>query len=348
MPLADDVEALIEAGVRQGCLAVSHVAGFAEMRILSDDAVSELHAAIAERGVPLTDDCVRGGVPEVVVVNADVDRATTDALDLFLQDVRRYPLLTRTQERDLARRVERGDLRAKEQMVNSNLRLVVSIARRYRSSELSLLDLIQEGVVGLMRAVEKFDWRRNLKLSTYATLWIQQGVQRALANQSRTIRLPVHVVERERRALSAERRLLARLGREPSDEEVADEARLSREGIEAARKAPRVVASLDRPVGDDGAASLGEILAGDDGESLFSEVEIDLRNHVLRAALAGLPEKHRRVISLRFGIDDDTPRTFSHIAAELGLSRGRAQQIEREALAKLAEAREVQALREAA
>lgn len=348
MAVSDEAYELIEAGRREGCLNVSDVASFCEDRELSDDDVMELHAEIEERGVSITDDCARLGATDAGVANMDLGHTTTDALELFLRDVRRYPLLTREQERRLARRVEEGDLQAKEEMINSNLRLVVSIARRYRTSELSLLDLIQEGVVGLMRAVEKFDWRRNLKFSTYATLWIQQGVQRALANQSRTIRLPVHVVERERRALAAERRLLTRLGRDPSDEEVAEEARLSVDRIREVRNAPRTVTSLDRPVGAEGESSLGDLLAGDDGESVQAEVEIDLRREALRSALDELPEEDQRVISLRYGVDDDEPRTMSQIATEMGLARGRVRQIEQRALERLARTRELQGFREAA
>jgi len=342
-----EIDALLEAGERNQCLNVGEVAEVAERLGLDDDDVAGLYAEIEEHGIPLSDDCARSGVGTTEVTNAAVADATTDALELFLRDVRRFPLLTREQERELAQRVERGDAGAKERMVNSNLRLVVSIARRYHSRDLTLLDLIQEGVLGLIRAVEKFDWRRNLKFSTYATLWIQQAIQRALANQSRVIRLPVHVVERELRIARAQRRLTARLGREPTDEEIGDEARLPVTRIWETRDAPRAVTSLDRPIGDEDETPLGELLARTDEEP-FAEIEVALRDDVIDQALSELSDRDRRVLRLRYGLDGGEPRTLTSIGKELGVTRERVRQIERQALERLAEARELQALRDAA
>ncbi len=234
-----ELQALIAAGEDQGCINITQLGEVAADAGLDDDEVAELHANLTERGIDVMDDCARVGVPPTRASNRELAESTTDAMQLFLNEIRRYPLLTREEERELAQRVEAGDAEAKDRMVNSNLRLVVSIAKRYQGQgELTLLDLIQEGVLGLIRAVEKFDWRRGLKFSTYATLWIQQAIQRGLANQARSIRLPVHVVERQQRVTRAERTLLSRLGREPTDEEIAAQSRLpGRAGGRGARAA---------------------------------------------------------------------------------------------------------------
>src|SRR3712207_3037324 len=206
-----------------------------------------LHDALPifdERGIELTDDCGRN-VEDSTYVNGDLATTTTDALQLFLNEAGRYPLLTAEQEVELAKRIERGDKEAKDLMINSNLRLVVSIAKKYQGHGLSLLDLIQEGIIGLIRGVEKFDWRRGYKFSTYATWWIRQAVQRGVANKSRTIRLPVHIVEREQKIARAERELTLKLERAPTDEEVAKTAKLPLKHVKEVRAAARAVTSLD-------------------------------------------------------------------------------------------------------
>ena len=229
---------------------------------------------------------------------------TSDTLQLFLRDVRRYPLLSADEEIELAKRIERGDLDAKERMVNSNLRLVVSIAKKYQGHELALLDLIQEGILGLIRAAEKFDWRKGYKFSTYATFWIRQAIQRGLANQGRTIRIPVHIGQRERKIARAERELAAEHGRPPTDEEVAAAAEITLEDLLETREVMRTITSLERPVGEDGGAELGDLLASDEIEP-HEEVEIGLRDQTVRAALDQLPEQEREVIALRFGVDGE-------------------------------------------
>ena len=337
-----EFEALIAAADR-GCLNQSQVAEFAESLDMGDDDIEGLYSAIRERGLDVTDDCARIDVPKPTqVANGDLAEVTTDAMSIFLREVSRYPLLTADEEKELARRVEAGDAAAKERMVNSNLRLVVSIARRYRSPELSLLDLIQEGTLGLIRAVEKFDWRRGFRFSTYATLWIQQAIQRALANQSRTIRLPVHVVEHQQKVSRAERQLLARTFREPSIAEIAEEARLPEERVALVRDLPRAVTSLDRPVGEDEGATLGELVAAPAEEPL-ADLEVNLRNDALEQALAELPERDAHVLRLRFGLGDEEPRTLTDVAKTLGVSRERVRQIEANALRRLAEMRELTA-----
>ena len=334
-----EFEALIAAS-DQDCLNQSQVAEFAQSLDMGDEEIEALYSAIRERGLDVTDDCGRVDVVEdTQVANGDLADATTDAMSLFLREVSRYPLLTADEEKELARRVEAGDAAAKERMVNSNLRLVVSIARRYRSNELSLLDLVQEGTLGLIRAVEKFDWRRGFRFSTYATLWIQQAIQRALANQSRTIRLPVHVVEDQQKVSRAERQLVARSFRDPTVAEIADEARLPEKRVAQVRDLPRAVTSLDRPVGEDEDATLGDLVAATTEEPL-ADLEVNLRNEALEQALAELPERDAQVLRLRFGLGSDEPRTLTDIAKTLGVSRERVRQIEATALRRLAEMRE--------
>jgi RNA polymerase primary sigma factor len=343
-----EFEALI-AAAEFGCLNQSQVAEVAESLDMGDDEIEALYAAIRERGLEVTDDCGRIEITEPTqVVNADLAENTTDAMNIFLRELARYPLLTADEEKELARRVEAGDAAAKERMVNSNLRLVVSIARRYRSSELTLLDLIQEGTLGLIRAVEKFDWRRGFRFSTYATLWIQQAIQRALANQSRTIRLPVHVVEHQQRVSRAERQLLARTFEEPTIAEIAQEARLPEERVAMVRDLPRAVTSLDRPVGEDDDATLRDLVAAPEEDPL-AEFDVSLRNEALEHALGELPERDAEVLRLRFGLGDGEPQTLTDIAKGMGVSRERVRQIEAGALRRLSEMRELTAeLREAA
>src|SRR2546429_2050881 len=255
---------------------------------------------------------------------------TTDALQLFLREAGRHPLLTAPQEVELAKRIERGDLGAKSPMIQSNLRLVVSIAKNYRNQGLPFLDLIQEGTLGLIRAVEKFDWRRGYKFSTYATWWIRQAVARALADKARTIRMPVHIVERLQKMNRAERFLWARLGREPTLEEVAEEANLPLQQAKEVRAAARASASLDAPIGDADDAVLGDFVAGE-GPLPDELVEDSLRSELLADALRSIPDRHRAVVVLRYGLNDGDPNTLEEIGRRLGLTRERVRQIEVEA-----------------
>jgi RNA polymerase primary sigma factor len=286
-------------------------------------------------------------VEETTYFHDDLAARTTDAMSLFLQEVRRYPLLSREQEVELAQGIERGDLKAKERLVNSNLRLVISNARKYQGHELPLLDLIQEGILGLIRAAEKFDWRKGYKFSTYATFWIRQAIQRALDNRSRTIRIPVHLGQRERKIARAERDLAARLGREPNDEEIARAAELKLADVREAREAARVVTSLDRPVGDEEETSLGALLPSAE-RGPEEEVDISLREDALRRALDRLPEREREVVKLRYGINGDDPTPLSETGRRLGISQDAVRRLERKALSELAGSRELEALRPAA
>lgn len=268
-------------------------------------------------------------------------------LQLFFSQAARHPLLTAAQEVDLAKRIERGDLEAKEQMVNSNLRLVISNARKYQNLGLPLTDLIQEGVLGLIRAAEKFDWRRGFKFSTYATLWIRQSMQRALANTSRTIRIPVHIEQRQRKVAKVERELSNKLGREPTEEEVAQAAELELAEVIALREAPQATASLDKPVDEEGETSLGDLLASDAPDPI-DEVAEGERTEVVSSALEELSPPEREVIELRYGLTDGQEKSRDAIAKELGLSWQRVDKLERDALQHLEQGGRLEALRDAA
>jgi len=268
---------------------------------------------------------------------------SVDALELFLDEVSRFPLLTASEEIELAKRIERGDKGAKDRMINSNLRLVVSIARRYRSQQLVLLDVIQEGILGLIRATEKFDWRRGHKFSTYAVWWIREAIERGIANRARLIRMPVYMVERERKVRHLERTLTAELGREPTDDEIAAAAKLPLGQVKEVREAAQPVTSLDVTIGDDEGLSLGDLLVSDQREPP-EEVELLLRRESLRAALTKLPEHEREVVKLRYGIDRE-PNTVEQVMYRLDLSRDRVRRIESKALARLARTPELEGLR---
>jgi RNA polymerase primary sigma factor len=342
-----EVAALIARGEERGCINLSELDELAQALELGDEDLYALEAQLEAHGIDISDDCGRSGVEPTTFRNGELAAATTDALQLFLNEIRRYPLLTADQEVELSKRIEQGDLAAKERMINSNLRLVVSIAKKYQGQELSLLDLIQEGIFGLIRAAEKFDWRKGYKFSTYATFWVRQAIQRGLANKARTIRIPVHIGQRERKIVRAERDLGAKLGREPSDDEIAREAELPLDQVEEVRDAARTVTSLDRPVGEEGDTALGDLLEG--GAPLpDQEVEVSLSEQLLRRTIDELPETEREVIRLRFGLTDDDPKPLRETGRRLGLSAERVRQIESRALKRLAMRRELEALREVA
>jgi RNA polymerase primary sigma factor len=272
------------------------------------------------------------------------DEQYTDLVRLFLNEIGRYPLLTADQEIALAKRIEKGDDEARDEMIRSNLRLVVSIAKRYQGRGLSFLDLIQEGMLGLIRGVEKFDWRRGFKFSTYGTWWIRQAIGRAIHNHSRTIRLPAHLLDRERKVETAVRSLAIELGREPTENEVATAAKLSLRELKQVREAARAVTSLDVPIGEDGETSLGDLVASVPDETADEIHESDERAS-LRRAVADLPSDERNVLVLRFGLAGNDPMTLQQVADELDSTRDRVRRIERDALTKLAD--ELVDLREA-
>jgi RNA polymerase primary sigma factor len=329
-------EALLERGEDRGCVNLSELAELVQELELSDDDAQALHERLEARGIEVADDCGNGAPAGPLYNHDELVVMTSDTLQLFLRDVRRHPLLTAEEEIELAQRIERGDLDAKERMVNSNLRLVVSLAKKYQGHELALLDLIQEGILGLIRAVEKFDWRRGFKFSTYATWWIRQAVQRGVANKSRDIRIPVHILEREQKLARSERDLTASLGREPTEEEVAAAAKLSPKHVKEVREAARAVTSIDRPFSD-GEGSLADVIAISDEAAPDEQADKTLRRRAVREVVGQLPEAQRAVIELRFGLSTDVegPQSLESIGKRLGLSRERVRQLESEALTRL-------------
>jgi len=341
------LRALIALGRREGCVELSELSEAVRELDLPDGAAQSLHEELDARGIDVSDDCGRDGVEPTRFDPGALAGTTTDALQLFLNEARRYPLLSKGEEVELSKAVERGDLRAKERLINSNLRLVVANAKRYQGQGLSLLDLIQEGILGLIRAAEKFDWRRGYKFSTYATFWIRQAIQRGLEQKARTIRVPTELAQRERRVARVERELATELGREPTDEEIAERAKTDVEELDRIRSASRVVTSLDRPVGEDGETEFGALLPSDQ-PAPDEEVSVTLEEQTLRRALSRLPDEEREVVKLRYGINGNEPTTIRETGRQLGIPGRQVARLEERALRRLASQREIEALRNAA
>jgi len=272
---------------------------------------------------------------------------STDSIQQFMNEAARHPLLTAQEEVELSKRVEKGDLAAKERMINANLRLVISIARKYQGQGLPLGDLIQEGMLGLIRAVEKFDWRKGFKFSTYGTLWIRQAIGRGLANSSRTVRLPVHIASQARKIRDTERDLAAKLEREPTAEEIGDVIGMTAVEVDDIRAADRTPTSLDRGVGDAEETALGDLIA-DDSATPDQEVQQDQGERTVRQVVRKLPSPERDVLTLRFGLGGTEAVALRETGRRLGLSAERVRQIEDRALRKLADHGELAALRDAA
>jgi RNA polymerase primary sigma factor len=273
---------------------------------------------------------------------------TTDSIQQFMNEAARHPLLTAEEEVELSKRIEKGDLAAKERMINANLRLVISIARKYQGQGLPLGDLIQEGMLGLIRAVEKFDWRKGFKFSTYGTLWIRQAIGRGLANSSRTVRLPVHIASQARKIRDTERELAAKLERDPTPEEIGDIVGLTAVEVEDIRAADRTPTSLDRGVGDAEETSLGDLIADDESADPGQQVQQDQGESTVRKVVGRLPSPERDVLTLRFGLGGTEAVALRETGRRLGLSAERVRQIEDRALRKLADRDELAALRDAA
>jgi RNA polymerase primary sigma factor len=335
----EDVQVLLETAEASGQVRQAELQETLEPLELEPLEVDALYMELDRRSIEIVEEPPeKEQAPPPATVPVET---TTDALQLFLREAGRHPLLTAAREVELAKKIERGDMNAKQTMIQSNLRLVVSIAKNYRNQGLPFLDLIQEGTLGLIRAVEKFDWRRGYKFSTYATWWIRQAVARALADKARTIRMPVHIVERLQKMNRAERTLWMELGREPTLEEIAEEASLPIEQAREVRAAARASASLDQPVGEQDDAVFGDFVAGDDPLP-EEKVEVSLRSQALGQALQALPDRERQVLILRYGLLDEEPKTLEEIGRRLGLTRERVRQIELESLRRLATLREMQ------
>jgi RNA polymerase primary sigma factor len=315
---------------------------------LTEDDEADLRRQLDELDVEVVS--VRASEPEIVEASPRWYHtpATTNGLDLYLAEIGRTPLLTKSEEQRLARLIEQGDDDAKRHMVEANLRLVVSIAKKYRGHGVPFVDLIQEGTLGLVRAVEKFEWQRDLKFSTYATWWIRQAVQRAVANQSRTIRLPVHIHDRMRKVDRARREAEVRLGRAATVEEVAKQAQVAVEDVDALDEVRTSTVSLHQPAAVEGETELGDLLPDADAEPIDDVVSVSLRADALRSALDRLSPRTRRVLELRYGLAGGEPLNLDVIGREVGLTRERVRQLEVEGLAELARMPDVASLHEAA
>jgi len=341
------MRALIREGREKGSLTYDDIVAAFEDHELAPDQLERFLTDLAERSIEVIE--TEGGPTETEVVNVDLTiDPSLDSLRMYLREIGRVPLLTAGQEVSLAKRIERGDLRAKDEMIEANLRLVVSIAKGYLGRGLSFLDLIQEGSLGLIRAVEKFDYRRGYKFSTYATWWIRQAVTRAIADKARTIRIPVHMVEKLNRVVQMERQMTQNLGREPKPEELATELRMDIGEVRELLRLAQQPISLERPVGEDEDSSLGDFVEDEAAPSPFDEASRTLRETDIRRALDTLPERERQVLELRFGLTGDQPRTLEEVGREFGVTRERIRQIENNTLRKLKALPEAQRLTESA
>ncbi len=357
-PDSEELRKIVLLGREQGYLTFEQIAATLEEVEVTKEQVSHLHSHLIEHGVDvIAEDGVsaykeqKAGEPSSGgAKKAELDltvEPSLDSLRLYLRSIGRVELLTARQEIELAKRIERGDMIAKRQMVEANLRLVVSIAKGYLGRGLGFLDLIQEGSLGLIRAVEKFDYRRGYKFSTYATWWIRQAVTRAIADKARTIRIPVHMVEKLNRVAHVERQLVQRLGREPEAAEIAEELRWSVRDVRDILRVAQLPVSLEKPIGDEEESELGDFVADDAVTEPFEEASEHLQKEGVRKALDALPERERQVIELRYGLSGMEPLTLEEVGRAFGVTRERIRQIENNTLKKLKRLPEAQMLREA-
>jgi RNA polymerase primary sigma factor len=345
---------LAEDGLEKGFLDYDEIATGLEDVELTKEQTEDFYTYLIDHGVELVEGETHKHPPheqpqpeEEKAPKLDLSvEPSLDSLRLYLREIGKVPLLTADQEVYLAKRIERGDMFAKTQMIEANLRLVVSIAKSYLGRGLSFLDLIQEGSLGLIRAVEKFDYRKGYKFSTYATWWIRQAVTRAIADKARTIRIPVHMVERLNKVVHTERRLVQQLAREPSIDEIADELEITAEEARQVIGVAQHPVSLEKPVGEDRDAMLGDFVEDESAESALDRAAVSLRRANVRRVLAALPRRERQVIELRFGLDGAQPRTLEDVGQMFGLTRERIRQIEKNTLAKLKSSPEAQTLRD--
>ncbi|MGD0196659.1 MAG: sigma-70 family RNA polymerase sigma factor [Solirubrobacteraceae bacterium] len=358
----EEVKGLVTKGQQVGVLTYAEIQGAVAELDMDESDLEELHTFLERAEIELVED-----IDPATAAGAEVERApdkrgrrkakttldlkpdmTTDSLQLFLKDIGKVRLLTAQEEVDLAKRIERGDLDAKQKMVESNLRLVVSIAKNYRNQGLPFLDLIQEGTLGLVRAAEKFDYRKGFKFSTYATWWIRQAIARALADKARTIRIPVHVVEKLNKIGRAERKLVTELGREPTPEEIAEVTGIDPEEVDSIKRSAQAPISLEKPVGDEEESEFGQFIADERAESPYERAAEILTKEALREALENLSYRERRVLELRYGLGGEHPRTLDEVGRTFNVTRERIRQIENQSLKKLQNLAEAQKLRDVA
>jgi RNA polymerase primary sigma factor len=356
LPESEDLQGLIAQGRERGYLTFEEISATLEEVEVTKEQVQTLHAHLIEHGVDVVAEDgltaykeAKGDGQPGQAKKAELDltvEPSLDSLRLYLRSIGRVELLTAAQEIALAKGIEKGDMSAKRHMVEANLRLVVSIAKGYLGRGLAFLDLIQEGSLGLIRAVEKFDYRRGYKFSTYATWWIRQAVTRAIADKARTIRIPVHMVEKLNRVAHVERQLVQRLGREPEPQEIADELKITVREVRDILRVAQMPVSLEKPIGDEDESELGDFVADDQTEEPFEAATENLQREDIQRALDALPERERQVIELRYGLRGHEPLTLEEVGRAFGVTRERVRQIENNTLKKLKQLPEAQPLRE--
>ncbi len=354
LPEIEELHRLIEQGLERGFLTYDEIVSGLEEVELTKDQVEDFYTYLIDHSIELVEGVEHKTLPQEEPPPEDdktpkLDLSVEPSLDslrLYLREIGKVPLLTADQEVSLAKRIERGDMSAKQHMTEANLRLVVSIAKGYLGRGLSFLDLIQEGSLGLIRAVEKFDYRKGFKFSTYATWWIRQAVTRAIADKARTIRIPVHMVEKLNKVVHIERQLVQRLGREPEPEEIAEELEIHVDEVREILRMSQLPISLEKPIGEDEDSSLGDFVPDEAAESPFDTASLSLRREDVEFALSALPERERRVIELRYGLDGSQPCTLEEVGRAFGVTRERIRQIENNTLKKLEGLPEAQGLKD--
>jgi RNA polymerase primary sigma factor len=352
LPDVEELHKLVQEGTEKGFLTYDEIVAGLEEVELTKEQVEDFYTYLIDHGIELMEGEQHKRPPheqpepeEEKAPKIDLTvEPSLDSLRLYLREIGKVPLLTADQEVYLAKRIERGDMAAKTHMIEANLRLVVSIAKGYLGRGLSFLDLIQEGSLGLIRAVEKFDYRKGYKFSTYATWWIRQAVTRAIADKARTIRIPVHMVEKLNKVVHIERQLVQRLGREPKPEEIAEELEITTEEVRDILRMAQLPVSLEKPIGEEEESELGDFVQDEQAESPFDSASLSLRQQDIRRALDSLPERERKVIELRFGLTGDRPRTLEEVGRAFNVTRERIRQIENNTLKKLETLPEAQSL----
>jgi len=355
LPDVEELHKLVQDGQEKGFLTYDEIAAGLDEIELTQEQIDDFYAHLIDHSIELVEGEEHKYPPheqpaaeEVKVPKLDLSvEPSLDSLRLYLREIGKVDLLTADQEVSLAKRIERGDMSAKTHMTQANLRLVVSIAKAYLGRGLTFLDLIQEGSLGLIRAVEKFDYRKGYKFSTYATWWIRQAVTRAIADKARTIRIPVHMVEKLNKVVHIERQLVQRLGREPQPDEIATELEMTTEEVREILRMSQLPVSLDKPIGDDDESELGDFVPDDQAESPFDTASLSLRRDDVQKALDSLPERERLVIELRYGLNGEQPYTLEEVGQAFGVTRERIRQIENNTLKKLETLPEAQGLKNA-
>jgi RNA polymerase primary sigma factor len=356
LPDVEELHKLVQDGTEKGFLTYDEIVAGLEEVDLSKEQIEDFYTYLIDHSIELVEGEQHKHPPHEQPALAEEEKGpkldlsvepSLDSLRLYLREIGKVPLLTADQEVYLAKRIERGDMSAKTHMIEANLRLVVSIAKSYLGRGLSFLDLIQEGSLGLIRAVEKFDYRKGYKFSTYATWWIRQAVTRAIADKARTIRIPVHMVEKLNKVVHIERQLVQRLGREPQPEEIALELEMTTEEVREILRMAQLPVSLEKPIGEEEESELGDFVQDEQAESPFDTASLQLRREDIQKALDSLPERERKVIELRFGLTGAQPCTLEEVGKAFGVTRERIRQIENNTLKRLETLPEAQGLRDA-